>query len=193
MTKTTPAGFVDGTKRIEQLLSDAGVTSLKLKLLATKQPRPYSPDLAATANLIAADFAKVGVDATVEVPDTLGAYLRQSSDKKRDSAVLIGWTSNNGDAASFLALLLSCDGVGKSNRAQWCNPDFDKAIATARAATDPMAEFEGLNQAQAIAAREVPLTALVHGLVAVPMSKAVSGVVADPLGRHNFAKADISP
>ena len=177
----------------KQLLSDAGVTSLKLKLLATKQPRPYSPDLAATANLIAADFAKVGVDATVEVPDTLGAYLRQSSDKKRDSAVLIGWTSNNGDAASFLALLLSCDGVGKSNRAQWCNPDFDKAIATARAATDPMAEFEGLNQAQAIAAREVPLTALVHGLVAVPMSKAVSGVVADPLGRHNFAKADISP
>jgi dipeptide transport system substrate-binding protein len=181
---------VDGAK---QLLAAAGVSNLKLKLLATKAPRPYSPDLAATANLIAADLAKVGVEASVEVPDTLGAYLRQSSDKKRDGAVLIGWTSDNGDAASFLALLLSCDGVGKSNRAQWCNADFDKAIDAARRATDPMAEFGGLNEAQSIAAREVPLTALVHGLVAVPMRKGVSGVAADPLGRHNFAKADISP
>ncbi|HVZ13064.1 MAG TPA: ABC transporter substrate-binding protein [Bauldia sp.] len=181
---------VDGAK---QLLAAAGVSNLKLKLLATKAPRPYSPDLAATATLIAADFAKVGVDATVELPDTLGEYLRQSSDKKRDGAVLIGWTSDNGDAASFLALLLSCDAVGKSNRAQWCDADFDKAITAARAATDPMAEFAGLNEAQTIAAREVPLTALVHTLSIVPMRKAVSGVVADPLGRHNFAKADISP
>jgi dipeptide transport system substrate-binding protein len=181
---------VDGAK---QLLATAGVTNLTVKLLATKDPRPYSPDLSATANLIAADFAKVGVTANVEVADTLGAYLRQSTDKKRDGAVLIGWTSDNGDTASFLSLLLACDGVGKSNRAEWCNADFDKAIGAARKATDTMAEFSALNDAQTIAAREVPLLALVHTLAAVPMRKAVSGVVADPLGRHNFAKAAVSP
>ncbi len=79
-------------------LTAAGLTSLKVKLLATKAPRPYSPDLAWTANMIAADFAKVGVTATVDAPDSMAEYLRHSADKQRDGAVLIGWSSPNGDS-----------------------------------------------------------------------------------------------
>ncbi len=52
--------------------------------------------------------------------------------------MLIGWTSENGDLDAFLSLLLSCDAVGKSNRAQWCNADFDKLLAGARTTADPV-------------------------------------------------------
>ncbi|MEJ0013801.1 MAG: ABC transporter substrate-binding protein [Bauldia sp.] len=179
---------VEGAKA---LLAEARVSNLSIKLLATRTPRPYSPDLAKTATLIAADLAKVGVTATVETPDLLGDYLRQSTDKKRDSAVLIGWTSDNGDPGDYLALLLSCEAVGQSNRTEWCDPNFTKALGAARAATDPATQATLYSEAQKIVLDQAPLTAIAHTLVSVPMRKTVTGVVADPLGRHNFAKADI--
>ena len=179
------------TDAAKQALSAAGVSNLSVKILATKEAREYDPDLAATANQIASDLGKVGVNATVTTPEIFGDYLRQSADKKRDAAVVIGWASENGDAASFLSLLLACDAVGKSNRAEWCNADFDKALAAARAAPDLATLASSLDAAQHIVATDVPVTVLTHSLVAVPMKKAVTGVAADPLGRHNFAKADI--
>jgi dipeptide transport system substrate-binding protein len=180
---------VDGAKA---LLAEAGVSSLSIKLLATKTPRPYSPDLAGTAAMIAADLGKIGVAATVVTPDLLGDYLRQSTDKKRDTAVLIGWTSDNGDPDDFLSLLLSCEAVGQSNRTEWCNPDFTKLLMAARMATDPAERAALYSEAQRIVLDQAPLTAIAHTLVSVPMRKTVTGVVADPLGRHNFAAADIS-
>jgi len=186
---TSDAYNVDSAK---QLLAAAGVSNLSLKILATKEARDYNPDLAATANEIVGDLAKVGVNATVATPEIFGDYLRQSADKKREAAVVIGWSSENGDAASFLSLLLACDAVGKSNRSEWCNADFDKAIAAARAAPDLATLVTSLDAAQHIVAIDVPVAVLTHSLVAVPMKKAVTGVVADPLGRHNFAKADIA-
>jgi dipeptide transport system substrate-binding protein len=121
----------------------------------------------------------------------LGDYLRQSTDKKRDSAVLIGWTSDNGDPDDFLTLLLSCDAIGQSNRTGWCDPAFTKAINDARLATDPAQRTALYSQAQQIVLDQAPLTAIAHTLVSVPMRKTVTGVVADPLGRHDFAAADI--
>ena len=185
------AGDVYDVDAAKQLLAAAGVGGLKVKLLATKAPRPYSPDLAWTGNMIAADFAKVGVEATVEAPDSLADYLRQSADKKRDGAVLIGWTSANGDAGALLSLLLSCDAVGKSNRSEWCDPAFSDLLARARASTDPAEQASLIAQAQKMVSDEAPLTAIAHTLVAVPMSKAVAGYAADPLGRHNFDGVDL--
>jgi dipeptide transport system substrate-binding protein len=184
-------GDIHSIDAAKALLAEAGVTGLKIKLLATKTPRPYSPDLAKTATMIAADLGGIGVEATVVTPDLLGDYLRQSADKKRDSAVLIGWTSDNGDPDNFLSLLLSCEAVGQSNRAEWCDPAFSKAITAARAATDPAERARLYSEAQRIILDQSPLTAIAHTLVAVPMRKGVTGVVADPLGRHNFATADI--
>jgi dipeptide transport system substrate-binding protein len=174
------------------LLADAGVTTLNVKLLATDVPRPYNPDLVATAKLVAADLAKVGVTATVDAPQRLGDYLRKSADKTRDGAVLIGWTSDNGDPDNFLSLLFSCDAVGQSNRAEWCDPAFDKLLSDARVATDPAARAALYSQAQRMLIDQSPLTAIAHTLTVVPMRKNVTGITADPLGRHNFATADIS-
>ena len=101
-------GDIYNADEAKRALAEAGVSGLKVRLLATRMPRPYSPDLGKTAEMIAADFAKVGVEATVVTPAALSDYLRQSTDKGRDGAVVIGWSSDNGDAGSFLSLLLSC-------------------------------------------------------------------------------------
>ena len=133
----------------KQLLAEAGVTNLKLNLMATRAPRPYSPDLATMGALISRDFAAVGVTATLSVPARLSDYFRMSSAKDRDGAVLIGWTSDNGDPDNFLSLLLSCDAVGASNRAQWCDEDFSKLLDKARSTTDPAERATLYAEAQA--------------------------------------------
>jgi dipeptide transport system substrate-binding protein len=174
------------------LLAEAGAGSLKMKLLATTSSRLYNPDIARTARMIANDFAKVGVEATVVTPDTLSEYLRQSTSRERDGAVVIGWTSDNGDPDNFLSLLLGCDAVGISNRAQWCESTFDDLLKKARATTDPSERLRLYVDAQRVVAKQAPLTPIAHTLVQVPMSKDVAGYHADPLGHHNFEGVDVS-
>jgi dipeptide transport system substrate-binding protein len=176
----------------KKLLADAGVSGLKIKLLTTSVGRPYNPDPARVAAMIAADLAKVGAEATVVAPDQLGEFLRQSSDKDRDGAVLLGWTSDNGDPDNFLSLLLSCDAVGASNRAQWCFAPFDDLLAKARAIADVAERAKIYAEAQAILNVHQPITAIAHTVVSVPMAKAVTGFAASPLGLHNFEGVDIA-
>ena len=175
-----------------QLLADAGVTGLKLKLLTATDGRPYDPDLVATATTIAANLAGIGVEATVVTADSLADYFRRASAKDRDSAVVIGWTGDNGDPVGFLSLLLSCDAVGTSNRAQWCDKSFNGLLDQARAATDPDAEKKSLSDAQNALATAVPIIPIAHTLVEVPMSKKVTGYVVDPLGHHSFVGVDVA-
>lgn len=188
--------FADGAHNVEaakQLLADAGVSNLKIKLITTKLPRPYNPDPLRVANMIAADFAKVGVAASVVVIDQLGEFLRQSADKDRDGAALIGWTSDNGDADNFLSLLLSCDAVGASNRAEWCFAPFDDLVARAKATRNPAERAAIYKDVQEILNVHQPLTAIAHTVVSVPMAKAVTGYAASPFGLHNFEGVDIAP
>jgi len=186
---TVPADSFDAAAA-KQALTDAGAGSLAVKLLVTATPRPYSPNLVSVANLIAADLASAGISATVETA-SLPDYLRRSAEKSRDEGVVIGWTAANGDLDTFLSVLLSCDAVGKSNRAEWCDRTFSDKLAQARTA-DAATAASLLNDAQHIAADQAPLIPLVHTLQAVVASKAVSGYVVDPLGRHNFAAVDLA-
>jgi dipeptide transport system substrate-binding protein len=187
--QTVPADTFN-SEAAKQAFADAGAGSLTVKLLVTGTPRPYSPDLVGTANLIAADLARAGVTATVETAN-LSDYLRRSADKARDEGALIGWTSANGDLDDFLSVLLSCDAVGKSNRAEWCDQAFNQNLVAARTAEAATAA-NLLNQAQLAVADQAPLVPLVHTLQAVASVKSVTGYVVDPLGRHNFAAVDLA-
>lgn len=177
----------------KRLLAEAGVTNLTFPILTTRMARPYNPDPLATANAIAADLAKIGVTATVNAPDLLSDFLRESANPEREGAVLLGWTSDNGDPDNFLGLLLSCHAVGSSNRAQWCDEAYTAAVDGARVSTDPAARAQLYADAQRILSEAVPLTPLTHSVISVPMNKSVRGFVASPFGHHNFAKVDVAP
>lgn len=188
-TAVDAAYDVEGAKR---LLAEAGVANLKLTLMTTDVARPYDPDPERVAHMIATDFAEVGVEATVVTPELLGEFLHMSSETDRDGAVLLGWTSDTGDPGSYLSLLLSCDAVGMSNRAQWCNARFDALLDAADAAPDAEARAGLYAEAQQMLAVHQPLTAIAHTVVSVPMAKSVRGFTASPLGYHSFEGVDVA-
>ncbi len=174
-----------------QMLADAGVTGLKMKIWAMRVPRPYLPNAVRTADMIKADLAKIGVTAEIASYDW-GEYVRRSAAKDRDGAVLFGWTGDNGDPDNFLAVLLGCDAVGTSNRANWCDGDFESLIREAKSTSDPAARAPLYEQAQVIFKREAPWLTLAHALQTVVTTTAVSGFTLDPMGHVSFEGVDIA-
>ena len=172
-------------------LETAGVKDLKMKLWAMPVSRPYMLNARRAAELMQADFAKIGV--TVEIVSYEWAeYLEKSKAKDRDGAVILGWTGDNGDPDNFLDTLLGCNAVGGNNRAQWCNEEFDKLVKAAKVTADVAERTKLYEQAQVVFKKEAPWATLDHSLVFVPMSKKVSDFVQDPLGYHRFDGVDIA-
>ncbi|HHI82560.1 MAG TPA: ABC transporter substrate-binding protein, partial [Rhizobiales bacterium] len=131
----------------KKLLAEAGVKDLHMEIWAMPVQRPYNPNARRMAELIQADFGKIGVTAKI-VSYEWGEYLKRSKAKDRKGAVLLGWTGDNGDPDNFLAVLLGCDAVGGANRAQWCNKEFDDLIKKAKMVSDIAERTKLYKQAQ---------------------------------------------
>lgn len=175
----------------KKMLEEAGVKDLKMKIWAMPVARPYNPNARRMAELIQADFAKVGVAAEI-VSYEWGEYLKLSKAEDRDGAVLLGWTGDNGDPDNFLSVLLSCSAVGGSNRAQWCNKEFDDLVNKAKQVSDQAERTRLYEEAQTVFKREAPWATIAHSVVFMPMSKKVTGYKMDPLGSHRFDGVDIA-
>lgn len=174
----------------KNMLDEAGVKGLKMKLWAMPVSRPYNPNARRMAELIQSDFKAVGVEAEI-VSYEWAEYLELSKAKDRDGAVLLGWTGDNGDPDNFLAVLLGCDAVGGSNRAQWCNEEFDGLIQKAKVTSDVAERTKLYEEAQVVFKREAPWATIAHSVVYMPMSKKVVGYKMSPLGIHRFDGVDI--
>jgi dipeptide transport system substrate-binding protein len=173
------------------MLEAEGVTDLSMKVWAMPVQRPYNPNARRMAELIQADFAKVGVGVEI-VSYEWGEYLDLSKAKDRDGAVLLGWTGDNGDPDNFLAVLLGCDAVGGANRAQWCDKDFNDLVQKAKTVSDQEARAKLYEDAQVVFKEQAPWATIAHSVVFMPMSEKVTGYKMDPLGSHRFDGVDIS-
>ena len=98
----------------------------------------------------------------------------------------LGWTGDNGDPDNFLAVLLSCSSVGGSNRAQWCNEEFDDLTNKAKQISDQDERAALYKQAQAVFKREAPWATIAHSVVFMPMRSNVKNYKMDPLGQPSF-------
>ena len=173
------------------MLEAAGVKDLSMKIWAMPVQRPYNPNARRMAELIQSDFAAVGV--TVEIVSyEWGEYLKRSKDLDRDGAVLLGWTGDNGDPDNFLAVLFGCDAVGGSNRAQWCNEEFESLVQSAKTVSDFGARTDLYERAQEVFKREAPWATIAHSIVFKAMRKEVTGYKIDPFGGHVFYGVDIN-
>jgi len=177
----------------KKMLEEAGVKDLSMKIWAMPVQRPYMPNAQRTAELIQADFAKIGVKVEI-VSYEWGEYLKKSTELKRDGAVILGWTGDNGDPDNFLGVLLGCAGAvdGGSNRAHWCNKDFEDLIQKAKVTADQAERTKLYEQAQVVFKEQAPWATLDHSTVFMPMGKNVTGYVMDPLGLHDFSTVDIT-
>jgi dipeptide transport system substrate-binding protein len=174
----------------KRMLADAGVSDLSMKIWAMPVQRPYNPNARRMAELMQADYAKIGV--TVEIVSyEWGEYLSRSKELDRDGAVLLGWTGDNGDPDNFLAVLLGCDAVGGSNRAQWCNEEFDALTKKAKTSTDVAERTRLYEQAQVVFKEQAPWATIAHSVVYMPMLPEVTGYKVHPLGGHIFYGVDL--
>ncbi|MDT8326607.1 MAG: ABC transporter substrate-binding protein [Roseovarius sp.] len=175
----------------KKMLAEEGITDLNMKIWAMPVQRPYNPNARRMAELMQEDMSKIGV--TVEIVSyEWGEYLDRSKALDRDGAVLLGWTGDNGDPDNFLAVLLGCDAVGASNRAQWCHKPFDDLIQQAKVLPTQAERAPIYEQAQVIFKEQAPWATIAHSVVYMTMRPEVEGYVVHPLGGHIFNQVGLS-
>ncbi len=173
------------------MLEEAGVSDLSMKIWAMPVQRPYNPNARRMAELMQEDFSKIGVDVEI-VSYEWGEYLERSKEMDRDGAVLLGWTGDNGDPDNFLAVLLGCDAVGGSNRAQWCHEPFDEVVQKAKVISDQAERTKLYEEAQVIFKEQAPWATIAHSVVFMPVRPEVENYVVHPLGGHIFTEVGLA-
>ncbi len=175
--------------KAKALLAEAGVKNLETNIWAMPVQRPYNPNAKRMAELIQADWAKVGVTAKI-VSFEWGEYLKRSKAGEHDT-VLLGWTGDNGDPDNFLYVLLGCDAAKGANRARWCHKPFDDLLRKAKQISDVKERTRLYQQAQAVFKEEAPWITIAHSVVFMPVRKEVQDYKIDPFGGHIFYGVDL--
>lgn len=177
--------------RARRMLEEAGVEDLTLTLWAMPIRRPYNPDAWRMAELIKGNLADIGVEVEIVFHDW-PEFLRFSRAPNREGAVLFGWTGSNGDPDNFLRLLLGCEAVSRSNRAQWCHEPFEALVTEARTTLDRSERARLYREAQAIFKEQAPWATLAHSVTSTALRAEVEGFVADPFGRFLFKSVSLA-
>ncbi len=174
----------------KKLLAEAGYSNgFETDLWAMPVQRPYNPNARRMAEVIQADWGKVGVKAKI-VTYEWGEYLKRSK-KGEHMTVLLGWTGDNGDPDNFLAVLLGCEAVGSANRARWCYKPFEDLIQKAKVTADVKERTRLYEEAQMVFKEQAPWVTIAHSVVFEPVRKEVVDYRIDPFGGHIFYGVDI--
>ncbi|MBA1271902.1 ABC transporter substrate-binding protein [Stutzerimonas azotifigens] len=171
--------------KAREMLRAAGVAEgTEITLWAMPVQRPYNPNAKLMAEMLQADWAKVGIKARI-VSYEWGEYIKRAHAGEHD-AMLIGWTGDNGDPDNWLGTLYGCDSVDGNNFSKWCDPEYDKLVTAAKRVTDQAERTELYVKAQHRLKEQVPITPIAHSTVYQPMRTSVKGFEISPFGRNSF-------
>ncbi len=171
--------------KARELLTKAGYPNgFEISLWAMPVQRPYNPNARLMAEMIQADWAKIGVKANITTYEW-GEYIKRGHAGDHD-AMLIGWTGDNGDPDNWLGVLLGCDAVKGSNFSKFCYKPFEDLVVAGRQTTDIAKRTQIYTQAQEIFQQQLPFSPIAHSTVYQPMRKNVTGFKIDPFGPTIF-------
>jgi dipeptide transport system substrate-binding protein len=178
-------------EKAKALLKEAGFANgMTIDLWAMPVQRPYNPNAKRMAEMIQADWAKVGVTAKV-VTFEWGEYLTRVKNGEHQAA-LMGWTTATGDPDNFFGPLYSCTSAnGGSNSSKWCYQPFDKLILEARAESNHEKRVALYKEAQQMMHDQMPAVMIAHSTIFEPVRKEVTGYEIDPFGKHIFYQVDV--
>ena len=178
-------------QRAKALLKEAGVApGTAIELWAMPVQRPYNPNARRMAEMIQADWQKVGINAHI-VTFEWGEYLQRVKNGEHQAA-LMGWTTATGDPDNFFGPLFSCTAAkGGSNSAKWCYKPFDALITEARSEQDHQKRVALYRQAQQMMHDQMPAVMIAHSTIFEPVRKEVTGYQVDPFGKHLFWQVDL--
>jgi len=179
--------------KAKELLAQAGYANgFEVDLWYLPVTRPYNPDGKRMAELIQADWAKVGVRAKLVTYEW--AEYRKRSKTGEQTVMMFGWSGDNGDPDNFFVPLLGCEAVkGGGNVSRWCNKAFEDLVIKA-AQTPAQADRAKLyEQAQLIVHDEAPWVPIAHSVRFDALRKEVRGYQMDATAHHYFDKAELAP
>ncbi|CAM3887355.1 Periplasmic dipeptide transport protein [Pseudomonas reidholzensis] len=176
--------------KAKQLLDQAGVKpGTEITLWAMPVQRPYNPNAKLMAEMLQADWAKLGFKVRI-VSYEWGEYVKRLKSGEHDIA-LIGWTGDNGDPDNWLGTLYSCAAIGGNNYSLWCDPQYDQLVQQAKQVTDRAQRTALYQQAQQRLKQQVPITPVAHSTVHQPLSVRVKGFAVSPFGRNVFSGVSV--
>lgn len=152
--------------------------------------RPSNPNPRRTAEMIQADWAKIGVKAKLVTHEW--ADFNKRTREGEFSAGTYGWTSRNGDPDNFLFPLSSKQNVPGTNYSRWTDEAFEKLLDTAVQTQDRAQRAERYQQAVEIFQQHSPIIPLAHAINYVPLSKRVQGFVQNPFGYTPFYRVSLA-
>ena len=171
-------------EKAKALLKEAGAENQTINLWYMPVQRPYNPNAKLMAEMIQADWAKVGVKANL-VTYEWGEYLNRAQ-KGESEAMLIGWTGDNGDPDNWFGNLFTCKAIGGSNYGSFCNQKFDKAVHSGLTTAKQEDRIPFYMEAQRIMAEEKAAVMIAHSVTDVLLNKNVKGFELEPLGSTRF-------
>ena len=123
-------------EKAKALLKEAGYPEgFETTLWAIPVVRAYMPNGRRAAELIQADWARIGVKATIQTFEW-GEYLKRGRAGEHEVG-MFGYTWDYPDPSQILLTGWTCEGVATgANRARWCNKEASDALAKANTITD---------------------------------------------------------
>ncbi|NIY46526.1 ABC transporter substrate-binding protein [Cedecea colo] len=178
-------------EKAKALLKQAGLEKgFDTDLWSMPVQRPYNPNSRRIAEMIQADWAKVGVKAKI-VTFEWGEYL-SGMRKGEHASALFGWMSDNGDPDNFADTLLGCGSIESgSNVSRWCDKRYDALTQKAKLTSDPAARAKLYEQAQEIFYQQAPWIPLANGKTFYATRSNVTGYSVS-LSGSDFSKAKLN-
>jgi dipeptide transport system substrate-binding protein len=165
-----------------KLLAEAGYPNgFSTDLWAVPVVRAYMPDGRRTAEMIQADWAKIGVKAKI-VTYEWGEYLKRARAGEADVGML-GGTWDYPDPSEIMLGRL-CHAPG--NAGHFCDPAYDAAVSKANVVTDQTERAKLYEQAQQVLYNDVAQVQLADVTAYVPVRKNVEGFRLHFLGGQPF-------
>ncbi|PXW29427.1 ABC transporter substrate-binding protein [Paraburkholderia caballeronis] len=177
--------------KAKQLLASAGFPN---GFATTIWVRPngsvLNPNPRAGAELLQADFAKIGVKADIKVIEW-GELIKEAKQGQHDT-LFMGWAGDNGDPDNYLSPLFSCNAVQSGiNFARFCDTQLDKLIADGKATPDIAKRTKAYEAAQKIIHDQALWIPLGYPVAAAITRANVGGYQVSPFGRQNFAGVSV--
>jgi dipeptide transport system substrate-binding protein len=178
-------------EKARELLKKAGMANgFEITLWAMPVQRPYNPNAKLMAEMIQADWAKIGVKAKITSYEW-GEYIKRSKAGEH-GAMLIGWSGDNGDPDNWLGTLFGCDAMNGNNFSKWCYKPYDDLIKKGKTTANVAERTKLYMKAQEILQQQVPYTPIAHSTVNQPMLKSVNGFKVSPFALNSFYGVSIN-
>jgi dipeptide transport system substrate-binding protein len=176
-------------EKARTLLAEAGYPNgFETQIWALPVTRPYMPNGRRAAELIQADWAKVGVKAEI-VTFEWGEYVKRARQGDAKTA-MFGGIWDFPDPSQIPNNYFTCNSQGKpspSNIGSWCDPKFNDLIARAGQITDQNQRTDLYKQAQVVFDEEVPAILFGSSSALLAVNKSVSGFVPAVFGTSRFS------